>query len=729
MADKVGEIYVELEARSDKMEKELKSAERQTSQSSDKMSNSLKKIAITVGSVVAAFMALRKVRGILDDLTQAARRQERALRMLEGQVKATGGAAGFTALQLQRMAGELQAVSNFGDEELMETAISSMLKFNNVTGATFERSIALVADMTTQTGSLSGNAERLGRSLEDPIRAITMLERSGIQFNAEQEKMIRGFMETNELAKAQAIVLDAVEGRYGGLAKAMVEPTIQLKNLWGDLQEELGFGMVRASDNIARSLIPVLENAIDYMVALRHDTKGFREELDKLNADGIKGAKEALEDKTEAIKGAHGWLLELRAAWLGIKTAGVFVGKTIESTIRDTTATLFDLLNTFNLIPGINYDLQKSYEDLLRSALGDTAKLNELYKDKVAAAIEYNNKMKQEQSEQETLNELTATRIALQQYLKQEMRKQIDEQIAGTRLVHAEEQELLDQILDSHNTITKINDDIHNRKLNNLRETIAKEAEYAKYGLENIEIIKEAWDTYFEHLLTMYNEDSREYKAALKQKDEYMEMFKDEASAVWQEIGNIIASNMASAFGNIISWTDETSSAFEKMTESILVDIARMIARKAVLTSLSFIPVFGGITGGFFNEGGTVGYNQGGTAGKEGKVIYASSGMSIPGYGTRDTVPAMLTPGEEVINALSAQLNRPLLKAINNNPYAVQHMASGGTAGFGNIEGILNRIAGKDNNVNVNVINRIDPNMVSDANKIGIRKQGNIAGL
>jgi hypothetical protein len=55
----------------------------------------------------------------------------------------------------------------------------------------------------------------------------------------------------------------------------------------------------------------------------------------------------------------------------------------------------------------------------------------------------------------------------------------------------------------------------------------------------------------------------------------------------------------------------------------------------------------------------------------KGGVVYADDGMLIPYQpkGT-DTVPAMLTPGEFVINRAATQRNLPLLKAINSNTYA-----------------------------------------------------------
>ncbi|MBR7191729.1 transglycosylase SLT domain-containing protein [Gordonia sp. SCSIO 19800] len=56
-------------------------------------------------------------------------------------------------------------------------------------------------------------------------------------------------------------------------------------------------------------------------------------------------------------------------------------------------------------------------------------------------------------------------------------------------------------------------------------------------------------------------------------------------------------------------------------------------------------------------------------------------GGTVPGTGMSDTVPALLTPGEEVTRRAMAIKHRRLLKAINADQVA--RYASGGTAGFG----------------------------------------------
>ena len=62
-----------------------------------------------------------------------------------------------------------------------------------------------------------------------------------------------------------------------------------------------------------------------------------------------------------------------------------------------------------------------------------------------------------------------------------------------------------------------------------------------------------------------------------------------------------------------------------------------------------------------------------------GGMVYASNGMLIP-YQPRgtDTVPAMLTPGEFVVNRSATQANLPLLQSINQSKGGVVYAADGG---------------------------------------------------
>ncbi|MEX0595858.1 MAG: hypothetical protein WD512_05090, partial [Candidatus Paceibacterota bacterium] len=76
-----------------------------------------------------------------------------------------------------------------------------------------------------------------------------------------------------------------------------------------------------------------------------------------------------------------------------------------------------------------------------------------------------------------------------------------------------------------------------------------------------------------------------------------------------------------------------------------------------------------------------------------GGVVYAANGMMIP-YQPRgtDTVPAMLTPGEFVVNRSATQANLPLLQSLNNG--AGSYMATGGRVSYMASGGLLGQIIG-----------------------------------
>jgi hypothetical protein len=66
----------------------------------------------------------------------------------------------------------------------------------------------------------------------------------------------------------------------------------------------------------------------------------------------------------------------------------------------------------------------------------------------------------------------------------------------------------------------------------------------------------------------------------------------------------------------------------------------------------------------------------------KGGIVYANNGALIAARQGTDTVPAMLTPGEFVVNRQAAQQHMPVLNAINNGYYnrggIVQYLANGG---------------------------------------------------
>ena len=198
----------------------------------------------TLGKVFISIKALQTAFNFLKDSTNLFREQEKQERILESVIKATGSAAKLTATELKKYASELQELTSFGDEAIL-SAQSLFLTFKNIQGEIYKRAIPSILDLSVVMKSdLNSGALQLGKALNDPILGVTALSRAGIQFTQDQKKMIRSFVETNQIAKAQVIILEELEGQVGGVAQAM-KGTLDFainrnSGLWGDLKEAIG---------------------------------------------------------------------------------------------------------------------------------------------------------------------------------------------------------------------------------------------------------------------------------------------------------------------------------------------------------------------------------------------------------------------------------------------------------------------------------------------------------
>ncbi|HSH30038.1 MAG TPA: phage tail length tape measure family protein [Thiohalobacter sp.] len=171
-------------------------------------------------------------------------RQEQALAQVESRLQSTGGTAGFTAEQLANIASELQGVTTFGDEAILELQ-SQLLAFTNITGERFKRTTALVLDFATATGRDASTAARtLAVAINDPVNGMSRLRQAGIALSDEQQALIRAMAESGDMIGAQTALIEAMEKAYGGAARAARDTlggAMQaLSNAFGDLLEGSG---------------------------------------------------------------------------------------------------------------------------------------------------------------------------------------------------------------------------------------------------------------------------------------------------------------------------------------------------------------------------------------------------------------------------------------------------------------------------------------------------------
>ena len=214
------------------------------------LSGAIAKVQKQMLTMAAGMFAVTKVwqtvTGVIRQTITEARDATIAQRLLASQLATTGNAAGLSAEELTKISGELQKMSNMGDDAIIKNLTVPLTTFRNIAGDVFERTQKAVLDLNAAIGnpndpnSLKSVTIQLGKALNDPIQGLTALRRVGVSFSDSQIATIKNLAETNRLAEAQGLILDELQVEFGGAAEATIDSSLQMKNAWGDLLEAMG---------------------------------------------------------------------------------------------------------------------------------------------------------------------------------------------------------------------------------------------------------------------------------------------------------------------------------------------------------------------------------------------------------------------------------------------------------------------------------------------------------
>jgi hypothetical protein len=135
---------------------------------------------------------------------------------------------------------------------------------------------------------LKSAAVQVGKALNDPAVGLSMLTRVGITFSEAQKKVIKGFVESGQLAKAQIVILKELESQFGGSARAARETLpgalAGLKNAFGDLFE--------VTDEGSSNLIGSINRLTDTLSSA--ETRAAIQNFGAWLLDAISGALDAM---------------------------------------------------------------------------------------------------------------------------------------------------------------------------------------------------------------------------------------------------------------------------------------------------------------------------------------------------------------------------------------------------------------------------------------------------
>lgn len=228
----------------------------------DEVNKSLSKGTVAAGIAAAAGLAI-----FVNKSISAFDKQVKAEAQVRQGLETTRGVAQRTFKQLTQQASALQNKTIFGDEEILKDVTSQLLTFTSISGTQFDRTQKAALDLATRLdGDLKSASIQLGKALNDPAKGMSALSRSGITFTNEQIDVIKKLQKTNQLAKAQDLILNELEKQYGGSAEAAAKAgkggVTQLLNRLGDIQELIGKALMPIINSFA-SVIGVLTSFVE----------------------------------------------------------------------------------------------------------------------------------------------------------------------------------------------------------------------------------------------------------------------------------------------------------------------------------------------------------------------------------------------------------------------------------------------------------------------------------
>lgn len=222
-----------------------------------------------LAGTIAGVLAVGKGIDFLKDSTAEARESQKVSAQTAATLKATGNAAGVTADQVGKMAGRLSSVTGV-DDEVIQQGSNLLLTFKNVKNyvdgefvGTFDRANAAALDLSAAGfGSVSSASVMLGKALNDPIKGITALGRSGVTFSESQKAQIKALAEAGKLSQAQSMILKEVEGQVGGVAAATATSGEKASVAFGNIKESIGTLLLPAIDAVENAFVEKMAPAI-----------------------------------------------------------------------------------------------------------------------------------------------------------------------------------------------------------------------------------------------------------------------------------------------------------------------------------------------------------------------------------------------------------------------------------------------------------------------------------
>jgi hypothetical protein len=215
----------------------------------EKAQFAIKKAAIPAGIAVAALggILVKAAKGA-EEARQANQRLSNVLESM-GFDEATDRVSAY-AESLERTIAVDADVIKATQTKL--ATFANLTKTVNEAGGAFDRATVAALDLAAAGfGTAETNAIQLGKALEDPIKGIAALAKSGVTFTEQEKEKIRTLVESNEVLEAQNLILSAIEKQVGGTAEASASSFDKIKFALAGISDTLGVMVLPLIDKFA----------------------------------------------------------------------------------------------------------------------------------------------------------------------------------------------------------------------------------------------------------------------------------------------------------------------------------------------------------------------------------------------------------------------------------------------------------------------------------------------
>lgn len=273
MATDAGTAYIDVEERTDKLGRKLER------DGPGIFSGIGRKLGLGLG--VAMAVGIGGGIGLLKGAVEAAEESRKVMAQTEAVIKSTGGAARVSAKDVDALSTSLAAKTGI-DDEVIASGQNLLLTFTKVrnevgegndifnqgTAAALDMSVALKTD-------LSSASMLVGKALNDPVKGMMALTRSGIQFTDQQKDQVKAMVAAGDTMGAQKIILAELNTQFAGSAEAAASPMARLKVALGNLQEQIGGFLLPFVGKAATGLTRLLINLAPWFEKIGAGVRGL----------------------------------------------------------------------------------------------------------------------------------------------------------------------------------------------------------------------------------------------------------------------------------------------------------------------------------------------------------------------------------------------------------------------------------------------------------------------